>query len=63
MKRVTSPEAAAELGLTLRRFQKLLLQGRVLGAKKYGRSWLIRSPVRVIASDRGPIAGFPTVRK
>lgn len=45
MKTVTVPEAAAALGVSIRRLQTLLVDGRVVGAKRVGSElrgiWLI----------------------
>ena len=53
-KLITSEPAAKELGMSVRRLQALLQQGRVEGARKVGRDWVIPSPVRVSPGTRGP---------
>ena len=42
---VTSHRAAAECGVSLTRIRQLLLQGRVQGAVKMGRQWMVPTPV------------------
>jgi group I intron endonuclease len=44
--------AAEELGVCVRRVQTLCKQGRVQGASKVGRDWLIPGPVVVVAGGR-----------
>ena len=41
---ITVRSAAAKLGISPRRIQVLCAQGRMKGAKKLGRDWLIPSP-------------------
>ena len=49
---VTAQRAAAECGVSLTRIRQLLLQGRVEGAKKFGRQWLVPTPVIVLPPTR-----------
>ena len=49
---VTAQRAAAECGVSLTRIRQLLLQGRVEGAKKFGRQWLVPTPVVVLPPTR-----------
>ena len=55
---VSSREAAAELGISLRTLQALLVRGLILGARRLGTGprahWIIPSPVIRIRADRGP---------
>jgi phage baseplate assembly protein gpV len=44
---VTMPEAAKELRLSVQRVRVLARTGRLVGARKLGRDWLIPSPVVV----------------
>jgi hypothetical protein len=46
------PTAAAQLGVSERRLRILCAAGRVQGAQKIGRDWLIPSPPVVIAASR-----------
>ena len=47
-------QAAAALGVSVQRIRKLLLAGRIVGAEKVGRDWVIPTPVRVTPGKRGP---------
>lgn len=47
-------EAAAELGVTERRIRALCGQGRIEGARRPGRDWVIPRPVRIRPGRRGP---------
>ncbi|HXF67427.1 MAG TPA: helix-turn-helix domain-containing protein [Burkholderiales bacterium] len=49
----TVAEAAAVLGVTPGRVRQLLSEGRIIGARKHGRDWLIPAPVRVREVPRG----------
>ena len=51
---LTARHAAAELGVSERRVRQLAGEGRVCGAVKHGKEWLIPSPVEVIPGSRGP---------
>ena len=57
---VSSREAAAELGISLRTLQSLLVRGLIVGATRLGTGrrapWMIPSPVIRIRADRGPRA-------
>lgn len=46
-KQVNTEGAAEELGLSLSRTRALLRTGRLVGAEKIGRDWIIPSPVLV----------------
>ena len=45
---LTAKEAAAEVGLSYTRIRTLLRQGRVTGAIKPQRDWMVPSPVKII---------------
>jgi len=45
--------ASAELNVSERRVRKLCLDGRIAGAQRIGRDWVIPSPVQVAAVKRG----------
>ena len=51
-------EAAAHMGISQRRLQELLAQGRILGATQLGTGprapWVIPVPIVRIRADRGP---------
>ncbi len=47
-------EFAASLGVTERRTRLLAASGRIQGALKIGRDWLIPASARVTAGSRGP---------
>ena len=49
---VTAQRAAAECGVSLTRIRQLLQQGRVEGARKFGRQWLVPTPVVVLPPTR-----------
>ena len=51
---VTAQRAAAECGVSLSRIRQLLQQGRVEGARKFGRQWLVPTPVVVLPPIRDP---------
>lgn len=44
---LTVAEVAAALGVSTGRVRQLLGQGRIYGARKLGRDWMIPAPVRV----------------
>lgn len=50
----TVAEAAEELKVTTMRIRHLLQQGRIRGARKIGREWLIPLPMEVTPGSRGP---------
>ena len=45
---MTLSEAAIKLGVTPGRLRQLAQQGRVLGARKVGRAWVIPTNVKII---------------
>jgi hypothetical protein len=49
---ITTSRAAKLLGMTARNVQYLCEAGKVEGAFKVGRAWLIPSPVRVTPGSR-----------
>ena len=52
---LSSKQAAATLGISQRRIQQLLGDGRIEGAQRVGSTWIVPSPVKVIPGTRGPI--------
>jgi len=52
----TVAEAAAELGVSERRVRTLCSEGRIVGARRVGRDWVIPRPIRVLPRERGPRA-------
>ena len=56
---LTVKGAAEELGVTKARVRQLAAQGRIEGAHKIGRDWIIPRPVEVRPGTRGP-AGVAT---
>src|SRR5690606_7221496 len=52
----TVAEAAAELGVSVRRVRTLCSEGRIVGARRVGRDWVIPRPIRVLPGERGPRA-------
>ena len=56
---LTVKGAADELGVTEARVRQLAAQGRIEGAHKIGRDWIIPRPVEVMPGTRGP-AGAAT---
>lgn len=50
---LTIPEAATELGVSAQRVRRLAARGRIVGAVKCGRDWLIPAPVRVTPGKPG----------
>lgn len=53
---ITSTQAAQQLGVSRRRVLQLLAEGRIKGAAKAGRDWLIPSPVQIESAPRGQAA-------
>jgi hypothetical protein len=51
---LTSSEAATRLGVTARRARALAASGRIEGAVKIGRDWIIPASARIAAGTRGP---------
>ena len=52
----TVAEAAAELGVSERRVRTLCSEGRIVGARRVGRDWVIPRPIRVLPATKGPRA-------
>jgi len=50
----TVAEAAAELGVSERRVRVLCAEGRIVGARRIGRDWVIPRPIRVVPAAKGP---------
>lgn len=50
---LTTRQAAAALSLHPSRIRRLLADGRIEGAVKHGRDWVIPAPVRVLPPKRG----------
>lgn len=50
---LTTPEAAAALGLSERQVQQLAAHGQIPGAAKVGRDWRFPAKPRVIRPKRG----------
>lgn len=46
--------AAEEMGVSIRRVNQLLADGRIRGASKVGDTWLVPSPVDLVPGTRGP---------
>ena len=51
---ISSQQAAAEIGVSRRRMGQFLAAGRVVGAKRVGRAWIVPSPVKLTPGRRGP---------
>lgn len=51
-------DAARELGVSPRRIRALLAQGRIAGAVKLGREWVIPAPVRKLPPARSRKLGL-----
>jgi excisionase family DNA binding protein len=49
---LTTRQAAAVLSLNPSRIRRLLADGRIEGAVKHGRDWVIPTPVRVLPPKR-----------
>lgn len=49
---LTADLAARELGVSGARVRKLLSQGRIRGARKIGRDWVVPTPVQVMPAAR-----------
>ena len=50
---VTVSQAAEELGISAARVRALCGEGRIVGARKIGRDWLIPTPIKRIPVRRG----------
>ena len=59
MATLTTAQAADALGVTRGRIVQLLNEKRIAGAMKFGRDWMIPSPVNITPGAKGPkgIAG------
>lgn len=53
---LTAEQAARELNISPRRMRQLLRDGRVEGARRVGRSWMIPTALTVDPGSRGPAA-------
>jgi len=51
---ITPAEAAAELGVHLKRVQALLREGRIPEAQKWAGRWMIARKFTVLPGTRGP---------
>ena len=60
---LTTTEYAAKLGVHRSRVQALVRQGRIPGAKKVGRDWIIPAGVWPTPGERGPKARWETDEK
>lgn len=49
---ISLKDAAEKLGVTERRLRVLCAEGRVIGAKKIGGSWILPSSPQVVAGSR-----------
>lgn len=49
---LTSSEAAERLGVSRRRMQEYLYEGRIYGAVRRGRDWVVPDPPRLLAAPR-----------
>jgi len=65
---ITSSEAATLLNVSARRIQVLCKEGRIVGAKQFGRAWMIpiniNGAIEVTPGSRGPsiISSLVTIR-
>lgn len=53
MKLVTAATAAKQLGVTASRIRQLAIAGRIKGAARLGRDWVMPSPVKVSKVQQG----------
>lgn len=53
---LSTSEYAAKLGVTPMRVRRLCQDGRIPGAKKIGRDWVIPAGARPIPGTKGPAA-------
>jgi len=60
MRLLTSAEAGAKLGISADHMRRLCKAGRVIGAMKYGRDWMI--PESVLSSVKRRPGGWPAGR-
>lgn len=51
---ITTAEAAAKSGTTGRRIQQLCVEGKVPGAQRFGKSWMIPAGFRWKPQTPGP---------
>ncbi|MDR2711368.1 MAG: helix-turn-helix domain-containing protein [Burkholderiales bacterium] len=57
---ISTADAAERLGISRRRLQALIKEGRVLGAVRVGRAWILPDNPQVTAGTRGPDPVFKT---
>ncbi|MBM3933067.1 MAG: DUF2283 domain-containing protein [SAR202 cluster bacterium] len=55
LENMTVEMAAREIGVSGSRMRQLLAAGRIQGARKLGRDWIVPTPVRMVPGERGPI--------
>lgn len=51
---VSTDQAAQLLGVSPRRVRQWLAKGRIMGAQRVGRAWVIPTPIRLTPGARGP---------
>jgi len=55
---ITASEAASILSISVRRVQVLCKSGRIIGAKQFGRAWMVplmpNGNIEVVSGSRGP---------
>ena len=49
---ITAKQAAQEVGVSYVRMRQLLLMGRIKGAFKFQRDWLVPTPVEILPPQR-----------
>jgi hypothetical protein len=54
LKRVTTEQAAEDNGISVRYLQRLCVEGRVPGAERVGRAWLVPASFKWERLPRGP---------
>ena len=59
---ISSSQAAIELGISEQAVRSLIKRGRIAGAKRVGRQWIIPSPVARINPARGPQPKSPAAQ-
>ena len=51
---ITAAQAATRCGVTHARLLQLLAAGRVRGAIKFGKVWMVPVPIKITPGRRGP---------
>ena len=59
---LTTKEAAEKLGVSVKRVQALLVQGRIVGALRFGNAWAIPDQPKILPGTRTRPGKIKTTR-